>query len=86
MAQKTAMGFRGFTDPLEIVDRTDLDYEDRLAMLQQWRAELERSGASEEELAELTGAIQALEMGAAVQGDESDEIPEGRGYGVHKDA
>jgi hypothetical protein len=69
-------GFRGFGDPLEIVDRTDIDYTERLEMLQAWKAELARAGAAEDERRQLEGAIQALEMGAEVQGDEPAEAPE----------
>ena len=39
-------------------------------------------------LAEVQSAVsvrKALEMGAATQGDDSDAIPPGRGYGVHRD-
>lgn len=67
----------GFLDPLEVVDRTDLTYEARLRILQDWRARLTRGDADREEVTAIDGAIQALEMGARVQGDDSDEVPEG---------
>lgn len=67
----------GFVDPLEVVDRTDLDYERRLTILQEWRARLTGEDAPAEEVAAIDGAIQALEVGARVQGDDSDEVPEG---------
>jgi hypothetical protein len=70
---------RDFSDPLEVVDRMDLDYGTRLEILQEWRARLVKSDAEEEELKAVDGAIQALEMGARVQGDQSDEIPAGSG-------
>lgn len=76
-----ATGPEGFSDPLEIVDRTDLSYEKRLGMLQDWQAALAREDAPQEKRDELAGAIQALEMGAVTQGDESDAIPEGSGAG-----
>lgn len=66
----------GFTDPLDLVDRIDLPYERRLEMLQEWRARLTGSDAPRAEVEAIDGAIQALEMGARVQGDESDEVPD----------
>lgn len=68
-------GTGGFVEPLEVVDRTDLDYGKRLAILQEWRARLVRDGAPEAELAEVDGAIQALEVGSRVQGDQSADVP-----------
>ena len=65
-----------FTDPLDLVDRTDLPYEQRLEMLQEWRARLTGADAAKEEIDAIDGAIQALEMGARVQGDDSDEVPD----------
>ncbi len=61
--------FKGYSDPLEIVDRTEMDYEERLALLQDWRAELAAQGAGAKALDAVDGAIQALEKGAEVQGD-----------------
>lgn len=74
--------FRGFRDPLEIVDRTDIDYSERLELLQAWKAELAREDAPEEERERIAGAIHALEIGAAVQDDEPAEAPKAHGYGV----
>ncbi|WP_299134160.1 hypothetical protein [uncultured Amaricoccus sp.] len=68
-------------DALRIVDRTDVPYETRLELLQERRASLVNSGAEATEVAEIDAAIQALEMGAVTQGDESEEIPEGAGHG-----
>jgi hypothetical protein len=85
MANEARRGFRGFAGPLEIVDRTDLDYADRLAMLQEWKAELAQTGAPQEAQDELQGAIQALEMGAAVQDDAPEEAPEDHGYGAQRE-
>jgi hypothetical protein len=82
MAQDLEHGFRGFRDPLEIVDRTDLAYEERLATLQDWKAALAEAGAPEEQERAVLGAIQALEMGAAVQHDEPEEAPADHGYGA----
>ena len=65
-----------FTDPLDLVDRTDLPYEQRLEMLQEWRARLTGADAARAEIDAIDGAIQALEMGARVQGDDSDEVPD----------
>lgn len=80
MPDATLRGFRGYADPLDIVDRTDVDYPERLALLQEWKAELARAGASEVEHEALQGAIDALEMGAAVQRDDADEIPAGAAH------
>ncbi len=68
-------------DALGIVEQTDTPYETRLELLQERRANLVKSGAAPAAVAEIDAAIHALEMGAAVQGDESDEIPEGAGHG-----
>ncbi len=68
-------------DALRIVDRTDLPYETRLEMLQERRANLANSGAEAETVAQIDAAIQALEMGAVTQGDESEVIPAGSGHG-----
>jgi hypothetical protein len=72
--------FRSYGSPLELVDRTDIDYPERLKLLQAWQADLARKDAPEEEQEEIRGAIQALEMGAALQGDDADEIPEGAAH------
>ena len=69
-------GAHEFTDPLDLVDRTDLPYEQRLEMLQEWRARLTGEDAPRAEVDAIDGAIQALEMGARVQGDDSDEVPD----------
>lgn len=76
------IGFKNFADPLELVDQTDISYERRLALLQEWQEELARKDAPLEHREAVTGAIQALEMGAAVQNDEPDAGPEGRVPGV----
>lgn len=80
MPDATLTGFRGYDDPLDLVDRTDIDYTERLALLQDWKAELAASGASEDAEAAVQGAIDALEMGAAVQRDDAEEIPEGAAH------
>ncbi len=67
--------FRDFRTPLEITDRTDLTYELRLELLQNWSEHLAQSNAEEEEIEEVTAAIHALEMGAVVQGDTPEEVP-----------
>jgi len=66
----------GYDDPLELVDQTDIPYEERLTTLQEWRARLTGADAPQVEIDAVDGAIQALEMGARVQGDESDEVPD----------
>lgn len=73
--------FRGFTDPLDLVDRTDLPYEERLAILQEWQADLARTDAPDESREALQGAIHSLEMGAEVQNDGPEGAPEDAGYG-----
>lgn len=82
MTQANLRGFRGYSDPLELVDRTDIDYTERLALLQEWKAELARSGeqAAGAEADAVQGAIDALEMGAAVQRDDAEEIPPGAAH------
>lgn len=70
---------RDFHDPLEVVDRTDMAYEERLGILQDWRQRLTESKAARTEIEEVDGAIQALEMGARLQGDQSEEVPEDYG-------
>lgn len=81
MSQTTAVrGFRGYDHPLDLVDRTDIDYTERLALLQAWKAELAREAAPEAEQDALQGAIDALEMGAAVQRDDAAEIPAGAAH------
>jgi hypothetical protein len=79
-ARTDGRDFRSYGAPLDLVDRTDIDYPERLKLLQEWQAELARTGAPEEKQEEIRGAIQALEMGAAVQGDDAEEIPEGAGH------
>jgi len=76
--------YNGYADPLEVVDRIDLPYEERLATLQQWQADLARRDASQTHRATLAGAIQALETGAEIQGDEPAGAPEAGGYGVQQ--
>lgn len=80
MSDTPLRGFRGYDDPLDLVDRTDIDYPERLSLLQAWKAELARRGAPQEDHDALQGAIDALEMGAAVQGDDAEEIPEGAAH------
>lgn len=80
MADTTPRGFRGYSDPLDLVDRTDIDYVERLSLLQEWQAELAGSEASEEEQAAVQGAIDALETGAAIQRDDAEDIPDGAAH------
>jgi hypothetical protein len=82
MADPALAPFRGHDDPLALVDRTDIDYAERLALLQDWKAALARADAPEEQREALLGAIHALEMGAAVQNDEPAEALAAHGYGV----
>jgi hypothetical protein len=81
MSDAAPRSFQGYSDPLELVDRTDIAYEERLAILQEWQAELARVDAPEEERQALQGAIHALEMGAEVQNDEPEGAPRAHGYG-----
>ena len=83
MAETPLRPFKGYDDPLDLVDRTEIDYEERLALLQAWQSELAAAGAPDEHRDALMGAIQALEAGAALQGDEPEGVPDGHGYGVH---
>lgn len=83
MAESDLRPFRGYSDPLDLVDRTEIDYAERLAILQDWQAELAALDAPDEHRKALSGAIQALETGAAVQNDGAAEVPQGHGYGVH---
>lgn len=82
MADAPLPSFQGFSDPLDLVDRTDMPYEKRLAILQDWQAEV--SDADDQHKAALLGAIQALEMGAAVQNDEPEGAPEDHGYAARR--
>ena len=70
--------FKGYSDPLDVADRVDLPYEERLELLQDWQVALENADAPQEHRDEVRGAIQALEMGAEVQDDEPEAGPEGR--------
>lgn len=83
MANTDLPPFRGYTDPIDLVDRTEIDYSERLVLLQAWQAEVAAAGGSDEQREALTGAIQALETGAALQGDGDEEVPVSHGYGVH---
>ena len=56
-----------FEDPLDVVDRTDLDYETRLDLLQRWKAD-----SPPDEADRVQAAIEALETGARVQADGPD--------------
>lgn len=80
MAQVSVPSYQGYEDPIDLVDRTEIPYEERLKVLQAWQEELARSGASDEQRQHLVGAIQALEMGAEVQNDDPVGEPEGTGY------
>lgn len=82
MADPALAPYRGHDDPLALVDRTDIDYAERLAILQDWQVALADVDAPESHRAALQGAIHALEMGAAVQDDGPDEAPDAHGYGV----
>lgn len=82
MAETPLRPFKGYDDPLDLVDRTEIDYEERLALLQEWQSALAAADAPDEHRDALMGAIQALEAGVAYQGDQSDEVPDGHGYGV----
>lgn len=74
--------FAGFDDPMDVVDSTDMTYEARLKILQEWQATLSRSGSGHDRQKILQGAIHALEMGAAVQDDGPEGAPNSTGYGV----
>jgi hypothetical protein len=82
MPDQQLQAFKGYKDPLEIVDRTEMPYEERLALLQAWQADLAKTDAPEEHANALTGAIQALETGAVVQDDAPEQEPDGVGYGA----
>jgi len=82
MAQTVLPSFRGYSDPLQLVDRIDTPYEERLATLQAWQEELARDDAPQEQRDLVLGAIHALEMGAEHQGDEPAEAPDDHGYGA----
>lgn len=67
-----------FEDPLDVVDRTDLDYETRLDLLQRWKAD-----SPPDEADRVQAAIEALETGARVQADGPD-VEVRHGYGIQK--
>lgn len=67
-----------FDDPLDVVDRTDLDYATRLDLLQRWKADCPPGKADR-----IQGAIEALETGAKVQADGPD-VEVRHGYGIQK--
>jgi len=81
MTDNLAVSYRGYENPLDLVDRTELPYDDRLALLQEWKAEAAKAGQSQERQDEILAAIHALEMGAEVQNDVPDETPDQHGYG-----
>ena len=55
--------YEGYAEPLEIVDRTDLSYEERLSLLQGWKAVIPSDTRNEWRRTEVANAIQALEIG-----------------------
>lgn len=73
--------FKGFDTPMQVVDRTDLAYEKRLDLLQDWKASLASAGAEEDQQEAVHGAIHALEMGAEIQDDAPTSAPASSGYG-----
>lgn len=73
MATTTRQGFQGYSDPMEVVDRTDIDYSRRLAVLQDWLADIGKAGMRDAERAAVEAAIRALETGAVVQSDQAAE-------------
>lgn len=81
MPDSSVASFKGFDDPLALVDRTDLPYEQRLALLQDWRAQVARDDQGSAFLDPILAAIHALEMGAEMQDDASAETPNYFGYG-----
>ena len=81
MPDSSGLSFKGYENPLDLVDRTELPYEERLALLQEWQAEAARSGQPDERREAIHAAIQALEMGSEVQTDAPEEAPVHYGYG-----
>ena len=74
---------REFENPLSIVHATEARYEDRLAVLQSWRARLAEEADPDPDAEEaVADAIRALEQGAALRQDQPDEAPKTWGYGV----
>jgi hypothetical protein len=73
--------FKGFADPMQLVDRTDLPYEKRLAVLQEWKALLASESADEDQVDLVDGAIHSLEMGSEIQDDAPHGAPALSGYG-----
>ncbi len=82
MTENQFAAFRGFSHPMEVVDRTEMPYERRLAVLQDWQATLASTSATDECGKTILGAIHALEMGAEVQDDKPAGSPDGSGYGA----
>ena len=82
-AQQTPDPRRDFADPLSVVHATGARYEDRLAVLQSWRARLAEEAEPDPGRVEaVADAIRALEQGAALRQDQPAEAPKTWGYGV----
>ena len=57
MTENQFAAFRGFSHPMEVVDRTEMPYERRLAVLQDWQATLASTSATDERGKTILGAI-----------------------------
>lgn len=70
-----------FDEPLDLVDRTDLDYEIRLDMLQRWQARIAAGQATRGTAEEVEGAIFALQARSKLKTDTPEEQPTTTTYG-----
>ncbi|MBF9029760.1 hypothetical protein HKCCE3408_05070 [Rhodobacterales bacterium HKCCE3408] len=70
-----------FADPMEIVDRDELDYEYRLDLLQSWLSRLADGRASRGTQTELEGAILALQARSKLKVDTPEGQPDTTTYG-----
>lgn len=71
-----------FDQPDDVLDRDDLDYENKLDILQRWRSELRREGEGKhgEELDRIDDAIMRLQTEITLDPDKPKGAPSRKGY------
>lgn len=81
--QNDRLGADAADQPQELLNRDDLDYEEKLDTLQRWKADLRNDSAGEDQdkrLADVEEAIEQLQANVTVDPDKPKGAPSRKGY------
>ncbi|NJO37867.1 MAG: hypothetical protein HC871_09950 [Rhizobiales bacterium] len=71
---------QGFEQPDDVLERSDLTYEQKLDILQRWHADLQKASGERAGLRRVEQAIERLQVEVTFDPDKPESAPSGKGY------